>query len=38
MHKNQKLCADKEAHKNVESDLDDNELYQIGNMSVENTK
>ena len=34
----QKVSAAKEAHKNIESDLDQNKLYQMNNMSFEDTK
>ena len=38
LHENEKVSAMKEAHENVESDFDDNKLYQIDNMSFEDTK
>ena len=38
LHKNQKLSAEKEAHEKFESDFDENELYQIDNMSLDDTK
>ena len=38
LHENEKVNATKEAHENVESDFDDNEICQIGNMSLEDTK
>ena len=37
-HENQKVSAEKEAHENFESEFDDNELYEINNMSLEYTK
>ena len=38
LHENQKVSATKEAPGNVEYDFDDNKLYQIENMSLEDTK
>ena len=38
LHENEKLSAAKEAHEKVESDFDENELYHIENMSLEDTK
>ena len=38
LHKNQKVSAEKKAHENVESDFDDNQLYQINNTSLDDTK
>ena len=38
MRENEKVSATKEAHENVESDFDDNKIYQIYNMSLEETK
>ena len=37
-NKTKKVSADEEAHKNIESDFDDNRLYHIYNMSLEETK
>ena len=38
LHKNQKVSAKKEGHENVESNFDENKLYQIDNMSLDDTK
>ena len=38
LQKNQKVNNEKEAHENVESDFDESELYQIDNMSLDDTK
>ena len=38
MHENQKVSAEKEAHKNIQSEFDENNIYQIDNMSLEYTK
>ena len=38
LQENQKVSADKGANKNIESDFDENKLYQIDNMSLDNTK
>ena len=32
------MSAEEEAHENIEYDFDENELYQIENMSLEDTK
>ena len=37
-HENEKLSAAKEPPKHAESDFDENELYYIDTMSLENTK
>ena len=37
-NKTKKVSADEGAHKNIESDFDDNRLYHIYNMSLEETK
>ena len=34
LHENQRVSADKEAHANVESDFDENKIYQIENISL----
>ena len=38
LHENQKVSAKRDAHENVESDFDASKLYQIYNMSLEDTK
>ena len=38
LHENEKVSAAREAHENVDSDFDDNKIYQIDNMSLEETK
>ena len=38
MNENEKVTAMKEAHENIESNFDENELYQIDNMSLEDKK
>ena len=38
LHENKKASAVKEAPENIESDFDENKLYQIDNMSLEYTK
>ena len=38
LQENQKVSATKEAHENIESGLDEKNLYQINNMSLEDTK
>ena len=38
LQENQKLSAYKGAHENIEYDFDENELYQIDNMSIEYTE
>ena len=37
-HENQKVSASNKAPEHIESDFDENELYQIDNMSLEDTK
>ena len=38
LHENQKVIAEKGAHENVESDFEESKLYQIDNMSIDDTK
>ena len=38
LHESQKLSADKVSHENIEPDFDESELYQIYNMSLDDTK
>ena len=38
LQEHQNISADKGAHENIESDFDEIELYQIGNMSLDDTK
>ena len=38
LHENQKLSAEKGEHENIESDFEESKLYQIDNMSLEDTK
>ena len=38
MQENQKLSAETGAHENIESYFDESELYQIENMSLDDTK
>ena len=38
LHENQEVSYAKEAHENVEYDFDENELYQVDHMSLENIK
>ena len=38
LQENQKLISEKGEHENIESDFDENDLYQIDNMSLEDTK
>ena len=35
---NNKVSAESEAHKNIESDIDENDLYQIDNMSLDDKR
>ena len=35
---NNKVSAEYEAHENIESEIDENDLYQIDNMSLEKKK
>ena len=35
---NQKVSTEKGSHENIESDLDESELYQMDNMSLDDTK
>ena len=35
---NNKLSSEAEAHENIEYDLDDNDIYQICNMSLDDKK
>ena len=34
LHETQKVSAEEESHENIDSDFDENELYQIDNMSL----
>ena len=38
LQEDQKVSAEKGAHENIESDFDENKLYQINIMSLEDTK
>ena len=38
MNENQKVSAEKESPEHIESDFDENELYHIDNISLEDTK
>ena len=38
LHENQKLSAAKKASENIESNLDENKLYQIDNMILDDIK
>ena len=38
LHENEKVSANKEAHENIESDFDEIKLYQIDNMSLDDTQ
>ena len=38
LHENKKLSAEKEAHGNIESNIDESKLYQVENMILEYTK
>ena len=38
LQENQKVSAEKGAHENIESDFDENKLYYINNMSLEDIK
>ena len=38
LHENKKVITAKEAPENIQSDFDENNLYQIENMSLEDTK
>ena len=38
MQENNKVSDDKEAHENIESGFDKNDLYQIDNMSLDDKK
>ena len=38
LHENEKVSAKKKEHENVDSDFDNNELYHIENMSLEDNK
>ena len=38
LQKNNKVSAQEESHQNIESDFGENNLYQIGNMSLDNNK
>ena len=38
LQENQKVCAEKESHENVKSYFDENELYKIDNVILNDTK
>ena len=38
LQENQKVSAEKESHGNIESGFDESKLYQVDNMSLEDTK
>ena len=38
LKENNKVSAEEEAHENTESDFDENDLYQIDNMSLDEKK
>ena len=38
LQENQKVSAEEESHGNIESGFDQSEIYQVNNMSLEDTK
>ena len=38
LQKNNKVIAEAGSHENIESEIDENDLYQIGNMSLNENK